>query len=96
MTLADFDGETYEHDRDYGRLGTMLNRVHWVVADGCWHTLAELAALTGGTEAAISARLRDLRKPKFGAHTIERRHVGAGLWEYRYRPNLGGKHDERA
>jgi hypothetical protein len=50
--------------------------------DHQWHTLADLAT-TGDPEASVSARLRDLRKPKFGGFHIERRYVSAGLWAYR-------------
>lgn len=33
--------------------------------------------------ASISARLRDLRKPKFGGYVVERRRRTVGTWEYR-------------
>jgi hypothetical protein len=81
-----FDGRTYDPERDGERLSTMLLRVQAIMSDGHWHTLAELAAKTGGSEAACSARLRDLRKPKFGGHRVIRRHVERGLWEYLYIP----------
>ena len=49
-----------------------------------WRTLAEIEQATGYPQASISAQLRHLRKPKFGAHTVEkRRRADAGLWEYR-------------
>lgn len=81
-----FDGETYDAERDSERLAGMLRRVQAVMADGHWHTLQELSWRTGGSEAACSARLRDLRKPKFGGHTVQRRYVHRGLWEYLYIP----------
>jgi hypothetical protein len=81
-----FDGSTFEPERDEERLSSMLLRVQAIMSDGHWHTLAELAARTGGSEAAVSARLRDLRKPRFGGHKIIRRHVRRGLWEYLYIP----------
>jgi putative component of toxin-antitoxin plasmid stabilization module len=31
----------------------------------------------------VSARVRDLRKAKYGAHIVDRRYVGHGVWEYR-------------
>jgi hypothetical protein len=83
---GEFDGVTYEQERDHERLSAMLWRVQAVMADGHWHTLGELSARTGGSEAAVSARLRDLRKPKFGGHTVKRRYVRRGLWEYLYIP----------
>ena len=82
--LFDFDGRTYDPGRDRERLSGMLARVATTMADGQWHTLRELATATGGSEAAVSARLRDLRKPRFGGHTVDRQHVGNGLWEYRH------------
>jgi hypothetical protein len=38
-----------------------------------WLTLDELAKLTHYPPASISAQLRDLRKPRFGAHTVVKR-----------------------
>jgi len=38
---------------------------------------------TSHPEASVSARLRDLRKEKFGGHVVERRAVKRGLFEYR-------------
>jgi hypothetical protein len=78
-----FDGTTYDPARDAARLGGQLQRVFDLMRDGEWRTLAEVARAVGGTEAAVSARLRDLRKPRFGSHTVERQHVSGGLWQYR-------------
>lgn len=78
-----FDGKTYQPSRDYARLNGQLARVHGALKDGHWWTIRSLAQAVGGTEAAVSARIRDLRKPKFGGHTVERRFVGNGLFEYR-------------
>lgn len=52
--------------------------------DGEWRNLAELAAEAEaeGSEAGVSARLRDLRKVRFGGYTVNRRYVEGGLWEY--------------
>lgn len=80
------DGETYSAPYDYDRLNTLQARVYRTLRGGEWWTLAELASRTGGSEASISARLRDLRKPKFGQFVVDRRRRGPahqGLWEYR-------------
>lgn len=77
-----FDGGTYEPKRDQARLGAQMDRVHQVMKDGQWRTLEEISRLTGDGIAAISARLRDFRKEKFGAHTVNRRYVENGLFEY--------------
>lgn len=86
-----FDGRTYEPDRDYERLKGQLERVFNVMHDGHWRTLAsihaEILKKTGksDSEAAISARLRDFRKAKFGSHEVERQHIDSGLFTYRLR-----------
>jgi hypothetical protein len=80
----DFDGETYVRERDHDRLNAQLARVLAVMRDHQWHTLDGVATITGDPPASVSARLRDLRKDKFGGLAIERRYVAAGLWEYRW------------
>lgn len=85
-----FDGETYEPPRDFRRLRTQLERVRYVLQTcGGWVTLSEIQAITGGSEAGISARVRDLRKAKHGGWNIERRlrRGHTGLWEYRIGPS---------
>lgn len=81
-----FDGKTYDQERDGSRLSGQLDRVKRVMIDGEWRTLHELASATRGSEAGVSARLRDLRKARFGGHTVERKYVGSGLWAYRMTP----------
>jgi hypothetical protein len=78
-----FDGSTYRPERDHERLRGQLLRVYQLMADGRWRTLDEIAARAGGSPAAVSARLRDLRKAKYGARLVERQHVGNGLFQYR-------------
>lgn len=65
-----------------------------------WLTLEELAKLTHYPPASISAQLRHLRKPQYGAYLVEKRRREAGhllrgeecgaLWEYCLR------HEDRA
>jgi hypothetical protein len=50
---------------------------------GTWLTLHEISVGTGDPEASVSARLRDLRKTKFGGHEVERQNLGGGRWVYR-------------
>lgn len=78
-----FDGATYDEQHDGARLRTQLERVRVVMAGGEWHTLAELARRVQGSEAGVSARLRDLRKPRFGGYRVQARRLTRGLWEYR-------------
>jgi hypothetical protein len=84
-TPPPIDGETYDPEQDGERLRGQLQRVFNQMSDGAWWTLEHLTLLVGGTEAAVSARIRDLRKPKFGGYRVDRRRVqGAnGIWEYR-------------
>ena len=81
--LPDFDGATYDRERDHVRLGAQAMRVWHVLLDEQWHTLSELSRRTGDPEASVSARIRDLRKAKFGGHEVERDFVSRGLWRYR-------------
>jgi hypothetical protein len=84
-----FDGETFEHDHDGPRLRRQLTRVYALMFDSRWRTLDEISEVTGDPPASISARLRDLRKARFGAHDVARRRRGeyaAGLFEYRIVP----------
>ena len=77
-----FDGSTFEPDQDEDRLTTQFKRVFAVMADGREHTLVELSEKTGGSEAAVSARLRDFRKERFGGWTVRRRRIDRGLFGY--------------
>jgi hypothetical protein len=80
---GDRDGETFNRKRDLVRLNEQQLRIYDVMKDGRWHTLRDVSDATGDPETSVSARLRDLRKPKFGGFTVEREHVIGGLWRYR-------------
>lgn len=77
-----FDGITYDHARDSARLGEQMLAVLSVMSDGKWRTLAAIASETNAPEASVSARLRDLRKERFGAHTVNREYLRRGLYQY--------------
>lgn len=82
-----FDGETFSQARDGARLTAQLERVQKLMEDHQWRTLAQIsAACEDAPEPSVSARLRDLRKPRFGGYTVERRYVADGVWEYRVAP----------
>ena len=54
------------------------------MADGEWYTLRDLAFIAGCSEAATSARIRDLRKSQYGGYTIEAKPTyGSTVWVYR-------------
>ena len=66
-----------------------------------WLTLEELARLTRYPPASISAQLRHLRKPRFGAFLLRKRprrpagtmrdSCGGPVWEYQLGRSLTGK-----
>ncbi len=83
--MTTFDGETFLPLFDQKRLSSQYGRVFECMKDGQWRTYSEISTITGDPEASISARLRDMRKAKFGAHTVNDRRRGnpmRGLWEY--------------
>lgn len=89
-----FGGKTFDPEKDEVRLNRNLTAVLDVMGDGEWRTLYQLrqAVYTrhnvDSTEAGLSARLRDLRKPQHGGRTVERERVRetSGLWRYRLVP----------
>lgn len=82
LPLLRFDGRTYVPSRDGERLSTQYRRTFDLMRDGRWRTLAEIAYVVEGGEPAVSARLRDMRKKRFGSHTVNRRYREKGVWEY--------------
>ena len=89
FTGLDHDGETYDRPRDQVRLNAQQQRVFDVMKDGKWRTIIAIGYVTRDPQASISARLRDLRKPKFGGHIVERKYIADGLWQYRMIVNDG-------
>ena len=77
---VDFAGADYVAERDRARLTGQLERIFKVIADGAWRTLEQISVAADAPHASASAQLRNLRKI---GHVIDRRHVGAGLYEYR-------------
>lgn len=77
-------GSTYNPQHDSARLLTLLERVRNLMCDQKWRSLKEIVQAVGGSEAGVSARLRQLRTEFH--YTIEKRREGnprAGLWVYR-------------
>jgi hypothetical protein len=83
LAIPTRDGQTYDHARDGARLAAQHARVFEFLRYGGWHTLEAIAEATGAPQASVSARLRDLRKPQFGSHQVEREYVRRGLFRYR-------------
>lgn len=82
----DFDGKTYEPESDQKRLGKQANAVWEYMKDGKIRTPKEMEQKTGYNWSSINARLRDFRKDKFGSHTVNRRRLGKGLFDYQLVP----------
>jgi len=78
-----FDGADYDPQRDWTRLTTQLGRVHNCMSDGRWRSLDDIARATGDPHASVSAQLRNLRKKRFGGHSVEKKHIKAGHFLYR-------------
>ena len=81
-----FNGSDYVPEFDNERLVGQMKRVFMAMLDGKRRTLSEVEKITGDPQASISAQLRHMRKPKFGAHVVEKRARGdrkRGLFEYR-------------
>ena len=80
--IPQFDGATFQPERDGYRLTRQLDRVKELMLDGQWRSLSDITSVVGGSEAGVSARLRDLRKPRNGAFVVNKRYVDDGLFEY--------------
>ena len=61
--------------------GSALKAIYNQMQDGNWYSLKELAFIANITEAGASARVRDLRKKRYGAHKVTAR--AGDPWLYR-------------
>jgi len=87
-----FDGPNDEADSTREpRLARQIVRVYEALqgVNGAWIPLPILAHMASAPEASVSARMRDLRKPRFGAHTVYRKHLQDGLYAYCLVPGSG-------
>lgn len=72
---------------DAPRLSEQVAAVHEAMSNHDWWTYEQLRRALGGkgiaaSEAGISARVRDLRKPPLNL-TVERKRIAEGLFAYR-------------
>lgn len=84
-------GSTYSNALDGERILTQRGRVFEFMADQKFHSLEEISLAVGGSEAAVSARLRDFRKAKYGSYTVIGKRFGdkkSGFWKYQVLPPL--------
>jgi len=77
-----FNGSDYDPERDDPRLTGQLLRIVNCMKDGHWRGLVAIACATGDPPASISAQLRHLRKERFGGHTVNKKHLGDGMYTY--------------
>lgn len=82
----EFGGSTYHSRLDRKRLTGQLEKVRSLMSDQQWRTLGEIVLIAGGSEAGVSARLRDLKKDQFGSYHVQKQNLGNGLWKYRVLP----------
>ena len=85
-TSTRFNGSDYDGIWDSERLTVQHQRIRTLMLDGEWRTLSAIETLTGDPQASISAQLRHLRKPRFGAFIVQKQIRGdraSGLYEYR-------------
>lgn len=77
-------GPAYSEELDGKRIRHQHEAIRDFMLDGRWRTLQEIAKDLGYPESSVSAQLRHLRKPEFGAYIVEkRRRISAiGTWEY--------------
>ena len=79
-----FDGKAFDVVADADRLGQQLETIRsYMLGRSDWRSLLEIERDTGVLTASAGARLRDLRKRKFGAFDVQRRRRDGGTYEYR-------------
>jgi hypothetical protein len=86
--MSSFGGSATLEKSDTKRLQGQLGQVYEIMADGQYRTLDFIANQIRTrygkevTTQSVSARLRDLRKEKFGGFKVNRRSLGDGLFSY--------------
>ena len=84
-----FDGYTYDESRDESALASQLDAVRNAMMNGQWWTYKQLREhlqrhhQINATDTSLSARIRDLRKIRFGGYKVQSRHKTRREWEYR-------------
>ena len=80
---GDRSGKTFYRVRDGERLSRQAKAVWYLMRDKKWRTLPEISDKLGEPQQSVSARLRDLRKDRFGGWDVQRQYVANGVWAYR-------------
>jgi len=85
--LYDFDGNTYDKNKDQVRLSRQIDKVRDFLEVSDYVTLDEISVATGVKNvSSISARIRDLRKDRHGNRVVERKYISDGLYSYKLLP----------
>lgn len=74
---------TKAYDIEGNELKGSHQKIYDAMKDGKWITLETLAKKVGMTGSGASACMRNLRMPKFGSYTVERKHIKGTLYKYR-------------
>lgn len=81
--------DTMDLDRLKGQLGI----VYSIMKGGKWHTLESIATEAHKSfqryipQVSVSSRIRELRQPHKGSHTVDREYLGNGVFQYRLATN---------
>ena len=84
-----FDGDTYDEQRDGTPLASQLDAVRDAMLNGQWWSYKQLREhlqrhhQIKATDTSLSARIRDLRKIRFGGYSVQSRRKTHREWEYR-------------
>tara|TARA_R110002167_G_scaffold282191_1_gene487457 strand:+ start:372 stop:665 length:294 start_codon:yes stop_codon:yes gene_type:complete len=82
----DFDGDDYVADRDNARLTNQIDKVRMYMENAGYLTVKQIAADLKQPEPSVSAQIRNLRKDRFGARTVNREYRGNGCYAFKLEP----------
>ena len=82
----DFDGDDYVADRDNARLTNQIDKVRMYMENAGYLTVKQIAADLKQPEPSVSAQIRNLRKDRFGARTVNREYRGDGCYAFKLEP----------
>ena len=81
-----FDGDDYVTDRDSVRLTSQLDKVRVYMEGADYLTVQQISADIQQPEPSVSAQIRNLRKDRFGARTVNREYRGDGCYAFKLEP----------
>lgn len=79
-----FDGKTFDKRLDQDRLSKQMRAVIELMSDGKPRSLESIAFNCDIPQQSASARLRDLRKDRYGNQEIKRTRISAGQNYYQW------------